>query len=296
MPLKRILVGTDYSEQAQNAMRHALSLARALGAEVRIVHALTALSVSPPYPAVAASLYTPQTDQVIQLGQEQLDSEMKKWSDQGVTLSCEQPIDMPVSGLLEAAKNFKAGLIVVGTHGRTGVSRFLMGSVAQRVAQRADCDVMVTRGPAPTAYGKILVPTDFSEMSAIALARAHELAGDTGNVHLLHCWQLPAGKVDHWGPPASGVGASIQKAAEQLAHQLMSPYATGRGGLRFRQCMAEARHGIQEVLDEDSYDLVVMGSRGHGALSRWLLGSVAEATIRHSSVPVYIARTPLQRN
>jgi nucleotide-binding universal stress UspA family protein len=292
MSIKRILVGTDYSEQADEAIQHALNLAIALGAELRIVHALTALSVSPPYPAMAASLYTPQTDEVIRLGNEQLAEEVKRWSGKGVTVSSELPIDMPVPGTLEAAKNFGADLIVVGTHGRSGVSRFLMGSVAQRVAQRAEIDVMVTRGPAPKRYKKILVPTDFSNESAHALARAHELAGDEGNVHVLHCWQLPAGKVDHWGPPASGVGASIQKAAEQLAHELLSPYAKREGGVRFLQRLAEPREGIQEALAEDPYDLVVMGSRGHGAVGRWILGSVAEATIRYSKVPVYIARRP----
>ena len=295
MPLKRILVGTDYSEQADEAMRHALFLARTLGAEIRLVHALTALTVSPPYPAVAASLYMPQTDEIIRQGQEQLDAEEKKWSDQGVSISSELAIDMPAPGILEAAKKFQAELIVVGTHGRSGVSRFLMGSVAQQVSQRAECDVMVTRGPAPSGYGKILVPTDFSQQSATALARAHELAGDQGSLHVLHCWQMPAGQVDHWGPPASGVGASIQKSAQQLARDLMSPYANRAGGSRFRQRQAEPRHGIQEALEEDSYTLVVMGSRGHGRLSRWLLGSVAEATIRHSAVPVYIARTSVQQ-
>lgn len=292
MPIQRILVGTDYSEQADEAIEHAISLARALRAEVRIVHALTALSVSPPYPAMAASLYSPQTDEVIRLGNEQLAAEVAKWTGKGVAISSELPIDTPVSGTLEAAKRFDADLIVVGTHGRSGISRFLMGSVAQRVAQRAEVDVMVTRGPAPERYEKILVPTDFSAESEHALARAHELAGDTGNVHVLHCWQLPAGKVDHWGPPATGVGASIQKAAEQLAHELLSPYAEREGGVRFIQRLAEPRDGIQDALSEDPYDLVVMGSRGHGAVGRWILGSVAEATIRHSKVPVYIARTP----
>lgn len=291
MHIKKILVGTDYSQQAIEAVGHAVAIAQACDAELRIVHVLPSIPLDPPYPVGTGSLYRNQTREILEQGQKQLAREVGRWSHVDVELSHDLVIDLAAPGILAAAESYGADLIVVGTHGRTGVTRFLLGSVAQKVAQRATCDVLVTRGPIPkSGYREVLVPTDFSQLSRIALARAHELVANEGSIHLLHCWQLPGGTVDYWGPAAANLSEAMQKAAQELAAAMMSPYKEKLATVAFQQKQADARHGIRESLDEERYDLVVMGSHGRTGLSRLLLGSVAQATIRHAPISVYVAR------
>ncbi len=281
MHLKRILVGTDFSEHSHEAMRHALSIARTTGAEIRLVHADSAF---PPW----------GTEPVFELAaqaRKRLDSEMALWTDQSVNISQRFVTALPSVGVLSAARKFQANLIVVGSRGRTGISRFLMGSVAEQVARRAECDVLVARGTAPEAgYRQLLVPTDFSERSKLALARAHELIQDEGSIHLLHCWELPDGKVEYWAANATSLRESMQKSAEELGAAMTAPNPNALASVALLQRESSARHGIQEALAEQSYDLVVMGSHGRAWPSRWLMGSVAEATMRHSPIPVYVVR------
>ncbi len=291
MNVKKIIVGTDFSEQAQIAAGHAIAIAAALDAEVRIVHAIPSLYFYTPYPVGNISLYDTEFRRIVEASKLRLAKEVQKWRDKGANISLQHVTDQPAAAILTAADEFEADLVVVGTHGESGVSRFLLGSVAEKVARRAPCDVLVARGPVPTdGYRKLLVPTDFSEHSDLALKRSEELLGGKGAIDLLHCWQYPIAGPEVWGPSMVSLNEDIQKNTESAGALLTKPYSGGPIDVSFHQKEARARHGIEEYCKAGDFDLIVMGSHGRKGLTRIVLGSVAESTIRHAPVSVYVVR------
>jgi nucleotide-binding universal stress UspA family protein len=147
-PIKRILVATDFSDCAREAIDYALSFAERVGAEVDIVHVVE----RPMYfeVGVAHNLQLRHdVDQWLrelkQAAAKRLDalvSELRKrnpgarsWLREG----------MPVEEILNAARETTADLIVIGTHGRTGLPHVLLGSVAERVVRGAPCPVLTVR-------------------------------------------------------------------------------------------------------------------------------------------------------
>src|SRR2546430_15651695 len=135
---KKILVGTDFSEASDEARRVAIELARRLGAELEIVH------VEEPLPAYAfAEGPLPDLprlqEEVRTWAERQLEDPARGARASGVSTTTAVLLGVPANTIVEAARTERADLIVVGTHGRTGLERVLLGSVAGRVGRHAPC-------------------------------------------------------------------------------------------------------------------------------------------------------------
>jgi nucleotide-binding universal stress UspA family protein len=140
MPLKRILVGTDGSDHAQRAVRWAADIAAQAGAEVIATHAVGLLINTPDGPAPS----TPFHDRL----RAQLEGE---WTDElrsaGVSVRCRLEEGSAVTGLLHAAEDEGADLIVVGSRGAGGFSELHLGSTSHQVALYADRPVTIVPPP-----------------------------------------------------------------------------------------------------------------------------------------------------
>jgi len=141
---KKILVGTDFSEASDEARRVAIELARRLGAELEIVH------VEEPIPAYAfaegALLDLPRLQEEVRTWAErQLEDLARGARASGVSTTTAVLLGVPANTIVEAARTERADLIVLGTHGRTGLERVLLGSVAERVVRNAPCAVLTVR-------------------------------------------------------------------------------------------------------------------------------------------------------
>ncbi|MBI3001277.1 MAG: universal stress protein [Deltaproteobacteria bacterium] len=141
--IRRILHPTDFSPASVNALALAVKLAKQHQAELLLVHVLP-----PPTPIYdAESVLTPQVESEMS----DLKKEIKKENVSVRRLFLKETISIDKQ-IVRAAKILRADLIVMGTHGRTGVSKFLTGSVASRVIARAPCPVLVVRGRSVRAY------------------------------------------------------------------------------------------------------------------------------------------------
>jgi nucleotide-binding universal stress UspA family protein len=181
-------------------------------------------------------------------------------------------------------------LCVIGTHGRTGLARILLGSVAEMVVRHAPCSVLAVRPDGEEKpFVHALVPTDFSESARNALDLAAELIPPTGAITLLHVIELPvySGEITTEALAStldSDAAAALDKEvarmkAKPCAQITVRPRSGSPGG----QTLA--------VLDDDrSIDLVVIGSHGRTGIKRALMGSVAEKVVRHARSPVLVAR------
>ena len=293
-----IVVATDFSEQASDAISHAATIAKVRDAELVLVHALSMpdAGYNMPYTFRVPEAYVELADEIRKESKAKLTKEKERLEALGIRVSIRCETDMPDRSILAAAEACNAGLIVLGSHGRKGIARFLLGSVAEHVARHANCDVLVARGPAPEAgYKKLLVPTDFSEVGESVVAQAVSLIKDKGEVDMLHCWELPGVTVNYWGATDFGLGESILKGAEELGEKWTKRFGTGDVAVSFSAQRGDPRREIEDRTEKTKYDLVVMGSHHRKGLQRFLLGSVAETTLRHLKTSVYITKPAEKR-
>jgi nucleotide-binding universal stress UspA family protein len=142
---RRILHPTDFSRASRPAFERAVKLARQEGAELLIVHVMV-----PPAPFVGNGYVSPKTYEDLEAAarksvETQLKAVLARAKKAGARAKAILTEGIPVEQIVRAAKGKRADLIVIGTHGRTGFSRFFLGSVAERVVQLAPCPVLTVR-------------------------------------------------------------------------------------------------------------------------------------------------------
>ena len=144
MTVKHILVPTDLSEDADYALVYAIELAQKLQARLILLHAV---DTTPLEVAEIASQRPPSDWQEVETGIEQkLEASLKRLHDVGLQGETLIVHGVPFQSIIDTAQDKGADLIVMGTHGRTGLPHALMGSVAEKVVRLAPCPVLVTRG------------------------------------------------------------------------------------------------------------------------------------------------------
>jgi nucleotide-binding universal stress UspA family protein len=144
MPVKRILVPTDFSEYADYALDYAIALAQKLQARLTLLHAV---DTTPLEVAESATQRPPSYLEDLETSSEQrLEVSLKRIHDVGLQGETLFVHGVPFETIINTAKDRGADLIVMGTHGRTGLTHALMGSVAEKVVRLAPCPVLVTRG------------------------------------------------------------------------------------------------------------------------------------------------------
>ena len=143
---RHILSASDFSRASGKAFATAVALARANRAALTVVHVLT-----PVVPVAGEGYVLPETYEQIEASaraaaQKQLDRLVAKAKAAGVRATGLLLTGAPHDRIVRAAKSRRADLVVIGTHGRTGLARFFLGSVAARVAALAPCPVLTVRG------------------------------------------------------------------------------------------------------------------------------------------------------
>jgi nucleotide-binding universal stress UspA family protein len=137
---KKILVPTDFSEPSNAALEYAVALAEKLGASVHLVHAFELPIVG--FPDGTLTITAEMASRIIDAAQKALDELVKKYAARSFTVTSSLEQADPRDGVLAAAKKVGADLIVMGTHGRRGISRALIGSVAEGVVRRSPIPVL----------------------------------------------------------------------------------------------------------------------------------------------------------
>jgi nucleotide-binding universal stress UspA family protein len=287
MTLSRIVVGVDFSAESERAVDHAIEVARGVGGGLTLVHVGTV-----PEP-IGAGWGDDAWREAIEArfgdALARLAAVRDRLSGRGVEVSHVVVDGFPDTGLADTARDLVADLIVVGTLGRTGFRRLLVGSVAEKTVRLADASVLVTRGDAvPGGYRRIVVGTDYSPLAWCAVERALELAAPGAEVRIIHAWSAPyvAYELTGW------VLDQLRDAAEAEAaehRERAVAMAAPAGATVTLELVDSAPVAALEALSESS-DLVVVGSHGRRGVRRLLVGSVAEATVRHARCTVLVAR------
>jgi len=146
MKINRILVPVDYSPGSLQALKYAADLAKPLGAELLALAVVEPiLFVVPDYAGAQSSTLAELINEQRRAARAELARLERRYAKRGVRLRPLVLIGRPSTAINETATRLKADLIIMATHGRTGVSRLLMGSVTERVVRTATCPVLTLR-------------------------------------------------------------------------------------------------------------------------------------------------------
>jgi nucleotide-binding universal stress UspA family protein len=149
LPLKRILVPTDFSEPAKEAFKDAVELAQHFSAQLLMVHIVPPVPV-PYQPMVSPSPafdITSYLQDLVKISKDSLQDYVNKHVPRGVPATVSVAAGDPAYEILRLAKELEADIIVIATHGHGGWRHFLFGSVAEKVVRQAECPVLVVHAP-----------------------------------------------------------------------------------------------------------------------------------------------------
>lgn len=302
--MRKILCPTDFSEHSRHALDHALAIARWYEATVTVLHVFNPVPVG----ALAGGPMAFEPIIVAPIDRDQLVAETKAFAEASGTAGvevdavlCEGPA---ASTIVAEAAARNADLIVIGTHGRSGFERLVLGSVTERVLRKAGCPVMTVprrqpQGPAagPVLFKRILCPVDFSDSSMRALTYATSLAQEAdGALTVLHVMARDfedPGDMLNVGYDAGMTLRQFLEARELGIQQRLQDIVA----MAPEFCRAESQltHGrawreILRVAGERASDLIVMGVQGRGAVDLMFFGSTAQHVVREATCPVLTLR------
>jgi nucleotide-binding universal stress UspA family protein len=294
--IRRILCPTDFSECSARALHQAIPVARYYQAD------LTALHVIAP---IAAGTYLDYVNPALldanarERATADVDAFVAPARAAGVRADTLVRDGGPAQEILAAAEALPADLIAMGTHGRRGFSRLMLGSVTEKVLRGAGCPVLTAphedrafSGPAP--FKRILCATDFSPAAESALQYALSLAQEAqGTLILLHVVEdVPAQELSRH---ASEVPASSSGLEEDTRRRLRAAIpASARDWCQTEEIVrcGQPRKEILRVAEAREAQLIVLGVHGRSTLDRMLFGSNAHRIVREAPCPVLTIRPP----
>ena len=284
--MERILVPLDESLLAQAILPIVLHLARDQGTEVIL---LRAVQFQHPLwrDAVTAEVQTlTEAERALQALAASLQEQRVRQA-RWVVWSAE-----PVQAIRDAAKAYRADLIAMATHGRGGLNRLLLGSVAAAVVGSAPVPVLLIRGEIPLktwSLRRLLVPLSGDEASEAILPVAERFAGPADlELHLLEVVEPLPASVEYvpgeelWAFRRTEAERYLEKVAERLVAKGLRVTWSVRAG--------RAPEAIISAAKETGADLIAMATHGWGPLGRLVFGSIADEVLRASSVPVLLLR------
>lgn len=278
-----ILLPVDGNERAGEIVRHAAELAQWTAATVQVVFVADTTRDS-------VTVVDGTVVDALEREGESIVSDIARTLDSlGVESGTDIVQGSPAPTIVDYAERYGYDLIVIPTHARTGISRYLLGSVTEKVVRLSDVPVLTARMRASEQltfpYEGILIPTDGSRASTAAARHGLALASTLdATVHILSV-------VDD-----TSLGPDVRSALpaderERPATEAVEAVATAAAEYDISDVQTYVEHGspaeeIGERIETSAIHAVVLGSSGRRGVDRILLGSVAEKTVRSAPVPV----------
>ena len=318
--IKSILVTLDGSGLAEQALPHAVALARLYDARLTLTRVPETLVV----PVASAGIWITRETEPHE-SREHAASYLAEVAERpllaGLDVDTVLPRHPVVAGLLEAITSAAADLVVLTTHGHSGITRMLLGSVASKLVHHAPTDVFVVPAhgvpshdapdhpvpaeavPAyaaspeePPAIGTIVVPLDGSANGELALPVAADVAQRTNAaLRLMRVPTVPAYLTVIADSAAMIPSHLQQRALEAEIYLAEQAHRLAEAGLEVAADVEVTLEGgvdkaIEDYCAAQGADLVILCSHGQSGIARMILGSVADRVLRRSKQPVWIVR------
>jgi nucleotide-binding universal stress UspA family protein len=299
--IDRILCAVDLSDHSRRALEYAVAMGAHYEARV------TALHVYANVPTVTTAPFGLEAVQVV--GLKDVDPEALRTATADFVAKTAGGTDVEVlvveafdtaAEVVVQAQRLNAGIVVVGSHGRSRLERLFLGSVAYRVLRTCTRPVLVVpphaddRHPKVVPFKRIICPIDFSDSALRALEYALHLAEESdGHLTLVHAIELPP---ELHELPLTDVDVPVlRRAAEAHAHArletLIPEDARQYCRIDARVVEGRAHRQILSVAADEQAELIVMGVQGRGTIDVTVFGSNTQAVVRGATCPVLTVRS-----
>jgi nucleotide-binding universal stress UspA family protein len=300
---EKILCPVDFSVSSDLALEYALALARLHASEVSVMHVLPRVLADPDlYPYLSEPVLT--SGETRDRALEQLGSFVHRALDRGIAAEVILEDGEIVDAVVKKAEKLSADLIVVGTHGRRGFRRLLLGSVTERLLRQSTVPVLsvaphsVVPPRDRTPFRKVLCPIDFSPSSMAGLDVAFGLLGEEGELTILHA-------VEFYLDPSLGEAIAYDlselrdRHRAQAEKKLQEAIPKDMGSrVRLKTQVLESGAPYKEILREaekEASDAIVMGVAGRSAADLFFFGSTTNQVVRAATCPVLTVRSKVKQ-
>ncbi len=291
MKFKHLLVPVDFSEFSDKASEYALFLAEQFCARITLLHVVVIFKAD-----VDDEEHLETYEEMLKATEKKREKKLQQHCENGKKRDVE--IDSILTreiseadAILDHATKGDYDLIVMGTHGRTGIKRWMAGSVTEKVVHHSPLPVMtVHKDIRRLSLQNILIPDDFSDFSKLAVQRGRDLAEDFG-ARCTFLYSVTQREHEMYYNISS---KPILEANPQLENAIRKNLVE-RSGMNEDEADYVVLEGkpykqIVQYAEENDMDMIVMASRGLGAMAHLLMGSNAERVVRTATCPVLTVR------
>jgi nucleotide-binding universal stress UspA family protein len=294
MLYQKILVPLDGSDLAEKALTYAKTVSKLKNSEV----ILFAISI------------TNEGGRRDRLLKSYLDISAKSLESQGVKVSTDVAYGEAAEEIIEYSEKNKIDLIIISTHGYSGIKRWMLGSTTQKVLYSTCTPILLIKSKAPeiskAEFQKILVPLDGSTFSEATFPFLEELAkGTKTNIILLGVCEPPVVPSygskpinPTWEKYRDTLWADSQKQVTEYLEKTKD--ALEKNGLQIEPRIIKETDGkvaksIIKVARDEEVDLIAIATHGHTGASRWVYGSVANRIVEESAEPILLIRPEIPK-
>jgi nucleotide-binding universal stress UspA family protein len=286
---KRLLIGLDFTDSDPSTIRYAAKISRMAKSEkAYFLHVVKSLDLPGDLARQYPELLEP-VDESARRRMEELVQEHFAEANPATETIVEVREGNPLTEILRAANQKLSDMIVIGKRADYSLSRDL----PEKIARKAPCSVLIVPANAPAMIQGVLLPTDFSDYSALALDVAAAFASTASRKPAIHClnvYSVPQGY--------HKTGKSYDEFAEMMRNSAEKELAAFLTGADTRNVPVKPRsilgsditRSIEEYIPAHGIDFLVLGVRGKSAMAAVLLGSTTEKLIRTTKIPMIVVK------
>jgi len=268
--MEKLMVATDGSDYSESAIREAINLAKVCSSSLI---AVSVVKTNIEFDSVLPQFVEKKEEEAIK----HLESVKAQAKKEGVDCTTVVTLsEEPYQDIVDHASKNNVDMIIMGTHGKTGMKRLMMGSVTAKVIGYAPCNILVLPLNAKVECKNVLIATDGSKYSEAAASEALGIAKRSGSSLIV----ISVASSDTEITSAKDNVNKVSEAAEKEGVKTTSVVTKGK-----------PYEAIIETAKQKKADLIVVGSHGRTGLDRLLMGSVTERVIGHSESAVLVVRT-----
>lgn len=282
----KILVPLDGSVEAESVLPYLRDLASRFGSQVYIL-------------GVGAGNKRRRVNRFLEEYAGEVASDLHAWD-----IKAEAAIlyGSPADRMLDYAEGNEIDLIIMATHGRGGITRWWMGSVAEKIVSETVVPVLLVQSKHPEkaeagkklSFVKVLVPLDGSDIGESALSNIEILAVETGvSVNLLRVI-TPPGVVEAnvFGPDLKKFVGAMQDTCKDYLSSVVARLSEKGVKATYDIITGDPADKIVEYARNEGVDLIAMSTHGRSGIARWVLGSVADKVLHAAKMPMLLVRSP----
>lgn len=299
--IKRIMCATDFSDFSNLSLTYGMALAEEFEAKLFVCH-IVDISSAAMYGEAMVDI-TQQQQRMEQYAREQLEQLAAGYPIQWESLVV---TGHPAEEICRMAKQKAVDLVVCATHGRAGLKRLILGSVAERLMRILPCPILIIRVLKPDlnlkkglSLKRILVGCDFSPDSSLAFMHGLSLAQEfQSELHLANVAELPVNRetVKNGRSTGDSNDQDLRHQLNQKLKNMVSDESCNWCTLKTTVLTDQPHEALTAYAEKHDMDIIVLGVRGHGLVEKLFVGSTTDHVVRRASCPVLAVRPLDQEN